>query len=492
MTAARDVVIIGAGLNGLACAASLADAGYKPLVLERRGVIGGRVAVEEFSPGFRCTPAFDAFSYPEQTVFVPVPDGRWMTVHGESREAADIAAFSPKDAARFREFVTVMRRIAGAIAPVLKMTPPDIDKPAPGELWSLLKVGRGIKGLGEKDMFRLLRWGPMAAADLAAEWFEFEPLRAAVAAPGIYGTAMGPWSAGSALVMILNWAAGNPAPGTAAGIGETLKQAGVEIRMGAEVARVQVKDGRATGVALASGEEIGAQAVISAADPKRTLLGMVDPTHLAPDFLRKVRNLRCAGTVAKVHLALDGLPKVPVRDAAGRPARIHIGPEIDYLERAFDASKYGEISQKPYLAVSFPSLHDGSLAPEGKHVMSVHVQYAPYKLRKGDWNARREELGDLAVRTLAEQMPDLSGKILHRHVVTPLDLEQTYGLTGGHLLHGELALDQLFTMRPVLGWARHRTPVSRLYLCGAGTHPASVRGQSGRNAAREIAKDLRK
>jgi phytoene dehydrogenase-like protein len=205
-----------------------------------------------------------------------------------------------------------------------------------------------------------------------------------------------------------------------------------------------------------------------------------------------VRNIRCAGTVAKVHLALEALPKVPVRDAAGRPARIHIGPEIDYLERAFDASKYGEISQKPYLDVSFPSLHDASLAPEGKHVMSVHVQYAPHKLRNGDWNTRRGELADVALQTLAAHMPDLPGKILHRRVVTPLDLEQTYGLTGGHLLHGELALDQLFTMRPVLGWARYQTPVDGLYLCGAGTHPAAVDGQSGRNAAREIVKSLRK
>jgi len=491
--AQHNVVIIGSGLNGLACAAALAGAGFKPLVLERRRVMGGRVAVEEFHPGFRCSAVFDAHAYCEQPVLVPMPDGRWMMVHGESGESADIATFSPKDAARFRAFLPVLRRIVAALAPALALTPPDIDHPAAGELWGLLKVGRGIRRLGEKDMFRLLRWGPMAAADLVAEWFEFEPLRAAVAAPGIYGTALGPWSAGSALGLLLHHAATQVPAGTAEQFLPQLKTAGVEIRTGAEVASVCVKEGRATGVVLASGEEISAWAVISGADPKRTLLGMVDPACLAPDFLLKLRNYRCAGTVAKVHLALDALPSIPLLDAAGRPARIHIGAEIDYLERAFDACKYGEFSQKPYLDVSFPSLHDSALAPAGKHVMSIHVQYAPYKLRNGDWNSRRDELADVVMKTLAAYMPDLAGRVLQRHVIAPCDLEQTYGLTGGHIFHGELALDQLFTMRPVLGWARYRTPIRGLYLCGAGTHPGiGAHGESGRNAAREILKDLRR
>lgn len=492
MSASRDVIIIGSGLNGLECAAALAKAGHQALVLERRSVIGGRAAVEEFHPGFRCTPAFDVHAFAEQPVLVPVPDGRWLMVHGESDGAADIATFLPKDGARYREFMPVLRRIASAIAPVLAMTPPDIDHPAAGELWGLLKVGRGIKKLGEKDMFRLLRWGPMAVADLVAEWFEYEPLRAAIAAPGIYASALGPWSAGSALALLVHHAGSKAATGTAEQLAGSLKTAGVEIRTGAEVASVVVKSGRATGVVLAGGEEISARAVVSAADPKRTLLRMMDAAHLTPDFLRKVRNYRSNGTVAKVHLALDALPDIPTRDNQGRPARIHIGPEIDYLERAFDASKYGEFSAHPYLDVSFPSLHEPAWAPQGKHVMSVHVQYAPYKLRSGDWNSRRNELADTVMKTLAAHIPDLAGKVLHRHVVTPLDLEETYGLTGGHLRHGELSLDQLFTMRPVLGSARYATPVSGLYLCGAGTHPASFSGQCGRNAAREILKGMRK
>jgi len=509
----HDVIVIGAGVNGLACARQLAAAGQRILVLERRNVTGGRFAVEEFHTGFRCRPVMEAIG-PEAPLFVPLPDGRGMLLSSDPRLAAKaITQFSAKDAAKYPEYCATMSKIARALAPLLRTVPPDIDKPATGELWGLLKVGRGIRGLGQKDMFRLLRWGPMAAADFVAEWFEFEPLRAALAARGIYGTALGPWSAGSALLMLLQAAA--------AQLPAHLEKGNAEVRAGCEVTSIQVKDGRATGVVLRGGEEIAAKAVVSGADPKRTLLGMVDASHLTPDFLAKLRNYRCAGTVARVHLALDALPNFTAlkglsadtmgsavqawKDAGFEKAapvaieqmplsgRIHIGPEIDYLERAFDASKYGEFSQKPFLEVTTPTLRDPSLAPKGKHVMSIHVQYAPYKLRAGDWSSRSDELAGVVVKTLAEYAPDLPGRILHRHVITPLDLEETYGLSGGHLFHGELALDQLFTMRPVLGWARYRTPVHGLYLCGAGTHPGiGTNGECGHNAAREIRKDLRR
>lgn len=517
----HDVIIIGAGPNGLACAHALAKAGRRPLVLERRRVLGGRAAVEEFHPGFRCYPVMEP-GLESLPVFVPLPDGRGLTLATDPRRAAQaIAKFSAADAARYPDYHATMKRITGAIAPVFQLTPPDIDKPGAGELWRLLKVGRGIRKLGEKDMFRLLRWGPMAAADLVAEWFEFEPLRAVLAARGIYGTAMGPWSAGSALVMLLQSATAQSPAATVQALAESAKAAGAEIRTDAEVASIQMQDCRATGVVLKSGEEINARAVISAADPKRTLLGLIDAAQLAPDFVTQVRNYRCFGTVGRIHLALDALPtftalKNLTADAmdvaveawkeadfqATTPAsayeqalagRIHIGPSIDYLEQAFDASKYGEFSQKPFLEVTIPSLRDPSLAPAGKHVMSVHVQYAPYKLRSGEWDAQREQLGDTVIKTLAGYAPDLSSKVLDGHLITPYDLEQTYGLTGGHIFHGELALDQLFTMRPVLGWGRYRTPVSGLYLCGAGTHPGvELSGLSGRNAAREIVKEVRK
>jgi phytoene dehydrogenase-like protein len=271
--------------------------------------------------------------------------------------------------------------------------------------------------------------------------------------------------------------------------------AGVEIGTNIEVARIKVKDGAATGVVLGNGDEIDAQTVISSADPKRTLLGFVEPQHLTPSFLQRLQNYRIHGTVAKVNLALSGLP--PFEGVDGNTALlggcIQISPEIDYLERAFDASKYGEFSQHPYLQATIPTLHDPSLAPAGKHVMSIYMQYAPYKLRNSDWDFERDALGDAVVNTLAKYAPKLPSMIEAREVITPKDLEQTYGLTGGHIFHGELALDQLFTMRPLLDWAQYRTPIKGLYLCGSGTHPGNgLTGGSGANAAREVVKELRK
>jgi phytoene dehydrogenase-like protein len=275
------------------------------------------------------------------------------------------------------------------------------------------------------------------------------------------------------------------------------QQAGAEIRTGVEVIEVRVKNGVAGGVLLSSGEEISARAVISNADPKRTLLKLVDPTHLSPDFVMKLQHYRMPGTVAKVNLALSGLPRFTALDGENHDhalgGRIHIGPEIDYLERAFDESKYGNFSKQPYLEVTIPSLTDPALAPEGKHVMSIYMQYAPYKLRDSGWEKQRVALGDTVVKTLAQYAPNLPAQILTHQIITPQDLEETYGLTGGHIFHGELALDQFFTMRPLLDWARYRTPIQNLYLCGSGTHPgAGLTGGSGANAAREILKELKK
>jgi phytoene dehydrogenase-like protein len=276
-------------------------------------------------------------------------------------------------------------------------------------------------------------------------------------------------------------------------LAEAAKAAGAQIRTGADVAQVIVKDGVARGVLLKSGEEIAAAAVVSNADPRNTLLSMVDPMHLGPDFVSKLQHYRCRGTTAKVNLALASAPKfAALAGSSDQAVRIHIGPEVDYLERAFDASKYGRVAEHPYLDVSIPSLFDASLAPAGKHVMSVIVHFAPYQLRDGDWDGQREALGDAAVKTLAAYAPGLPGTIEGRQVLTPLDLETRFGLTGGQIFHGELALDQLFTMRPLLGWARYRTPVEGLYLCGSGTHPGNgLTGASGANAAREIIKNLR-
>jgi len=523
----RGVVIIGGGHNGLITAFYLARAGFKPLVLERNSQVGGAAVTDEFHPGFRCsTLAHTAgpvrpdvvadmqlekhglkMITPDVCVTALSPDGRALSLYQDvGKSAQEISAFSQRDAVKYPEFAQSLGKIAKVIADALATTPPNIDDPSRTDLWSMLKTGRAIRKLGKKDMFRLLRWGPMAVADLAAEYFETELLRAIIAARGIFGTFLGPWSAGSALVLLIR-AAADPHPAGAAsfaagGMGAVTQAmasaataAGVDIRTGVEVIEIHVKDGAATGVLLSTGEEILANAVVSNADPKRTLLKLTDPLHLSPDFVQKLQHYRGNGTVGKVNLALSGLPKFTALqngDSAALRGRIHIGNEIDYLERAFDASKYGNFSRQPYLEATIPSLTDPALAPEGKHVMSVYMQYAPYKL-KGDWETQRKALGQTVVQTLAQYAPNLPELILTHQIITPHDLEDKYGLTGGQIFHGELALDQFFTMRPLLDWARYRTPIENLYLCGSGTHPgAGLTGGSGANAAREILKNLRR
>jgi phytoene dehydrogenase-like protein len=526
-SAQRDIVIIGGGHNGLVAAFYLAKAGFKPLVIERREQVGGAAITNEFHPGFRCsTLAHTAGPLRPEIVrdlqlekhglrlITPLvgvtalsPDGRALSLYQDADQAAqEIAAFSQKDAKKYSAFQESLGKMGKVIAGALATTPPDIDHPSGGDLWSMLKTGRAIRNLGKKDMFRLLRWGPMAVADLAAEYFETELLRAVVAARGIFGTFLGPWSAGSSLVLLIR-AAGDPHPAgsahlAAGGMGaltqamaSAAKAAGAEIRSGAEVIEIRVKDGSATGVLLSTGEEIAAKVVVSNADPKRTLLHLIDSTHLSPDFVQKLQHYRGNGTVAKVNLALSGLPNFTAIKNGSTNAlkgRIHIGHEIDYLERAFDESKYGNFSRQPYLEAMIPSLTDPTLAPDGKHVMSIYMQYAPYKL-KGDWESQRRELGQTVVKTLAQYAPNLPELILTHQIITPLDLEEKYGLTGGQIFHGDLALDQFFTMRPLLDWARYRTPIQNLYLCGSGTHPGvGLTGGSGANAAREILKELKK
>src|SRR6202789_1352917 len=461
----RDILIIGGGHNGLVTAFYLAKAGFKPLVLERRAQVGGAAVTDEFHPGFRCSTLAHCagpirpdvgremqrekhgvkFITPETCVTALSPDGRALSLSQDTNKSAQaIAAFSQKDAARYPEFEKSLGKISKEIAEALATTPPDIDHPSSGDLWSMLKTGRALRNLGKRDMYRVLRWGPMAVADLVAEYFETELLRAVVAARGIFGTFLGPWSAGSSLVLLIR-AAGDPHPAgsahlAAGGMGaltqamaSAAKAAGAEIRSGVEVIEIRVKDGSATGVLLSTGEEIAAKAVISNADPKRTLLKLTDPVHLSPDFVQKLQHYRGNGTVAKVNLALSALPGFTALkngDGAALKGRIHIGHEIDYLERAFDESKYGNFSRQPYLEAMIPSLTDPTLAPDGKHVMSIYMQYAPYNL-KGDWESQRNALGQTGVQTLAQYAPNLPELILTHQIITPLDLEEKYGLTGG-------------------------------------------------------------
>ncbi len=528
MAETRDVLILGAGHNGLVTAFYLAKAGFKVSILERTVTVGGCAITDEFHPGFRCSKLAHSAApirgdiiadmglekhglktySPQVRVCSLAASGAPLLLYSDvARTQQEIAKFSQKDASGYGEFQKTLARIAEVADLLTRMTPPDLEEPASGNLWEMLKVGRKIRGLGERDLYRLLRWGPMAAADLVSEWFETDLLRGTIAARGIFGTFLGPWSAGSSATLLLRSAAdGNPAGPASyivggagaltAAMAAAATAAGVTIRTSAEVSRIVVKNGVATGVLLHDGEEINASTIVSNVDPKRTLLGLVEPHHLQPSFLQKLQNYRMNGTVAKVNLALGALPTFKGIDGDASTVlagKIQVSPGIDYLERAFDASKYGEFSPQPYLELTIPTLWDTSLASPGKHVMSIYMQYAPYKLRNSDWDSQRDALGDVVVETLAEYAPDLPGLIEAGEVITPKDLEEQYGLTGGHIFHGELALDQLFTMRPLLNWSQYRTPIEHLYLCGSGTHPGTgLNGISGANAAREIVKDLRK
>jgi phytoene dehydrogenase-like protein len=529
MPLGQRVVLIGGGHNALVTAFYLAKGGFKPLVLERREMVGGGAITEEFHPGFRASTLAHALGplradiardlqldkfdceilSPDPRVFAPTPDGKALHFYNDvAKTAASIGNFSAKDSAKYAQFAESLEKTARFFEQLTSITPPAIDKPTPEDLWNLLKTGRGVRSLGKTGIFDLLRWGPMAVADFVAEFFETELLRAVIAARGIFGAALGPWSAGSTAVLLLRAAADAHPVGSASfprgGLGsftralaESAKQTGVEIRTDAEVRLIRIKDGAVTGVVLADGEEIAVEAVASGVDPKRTFFDLVDPSQLDPTFANRMKNFRANGTVAKVNLALGGLPVFSALDPTesslkSLSGRIHIGPEIDYLERAFDASKYGEFSKAPYLDVTIPTILDPALAPEGKHVLSACVQYAPYKLRDGNWDASRRELGATVIRTLASYAPDLPSLVEAIQVITPKDLETSYSFTGGHIFHGELALDQLFTMRPVLDWARYKTPIRGLFLCGSGTHPGNgLTGVSGANAAREIIHALR-
>jgi phytoene dehydrogenase-like protein len=522
-----DVLVIGGGHNGLVAATMLAKAGRKVVVLERSDRPGGCARTSEIAPGFRCpalahTASLDpaivrelaldrhglTIVRPDADACAPGLDGRGLVLWRDAARAArEIQAFSAKDAEQYPRFLESFRKISGVLQAIASAPPPSIDDPGAGDVIEALKSARRFRALGKADAYRLLRWMPMAVADLAGEWFESEPLKATVAAGGILGSFLGPWSAGSgALLLMLGAGEGHPiasgwfARGGVGAVGDALasaaRAAGVEIRANAGVARILVRDAAATGVSLESGEEISARIVASSADPKRTLLGLIDPIELAPDFIRRVSNIRANGTLAKINVAVDHLPRFAGlsgrnagEQAAALSGRIRLAKDVDAIERAFDAAKYGGFSSEPWIELTIPSLLDPSLAPAGKHVVSAYVQYAPYRLRDTNWDAERDRLGDTAVATIARYAPDFPASIAAREVITPLDLERSYGLTGGHVFHGELALDQLFVARPMLGWASYATPIRNLYLCGSGTHPGTgLSGRSGALAARAILK----
>lgn len=515
-TAGNTAIVIGGGHNGLAAAHYLARAGMKTVVLERRDEVGGGAVTEALHPGFHCPTLSHnvllhtrivrdmqlrrhgvEFLTPAAATFTPSSRGSVTLYEDQGQTIESLRAISVRDADAYAGFRRAVSRIAGVLATVLQHPPPALDGPGTGDLWNLLKAGRAFKALERQDAHRLLQWLPMPVADLVGEWFATDALRSTIAATGLTGAMLGPRSAGSTLVMMLAEAhqalaggirrvRGGPGALSRA-MATAARAAGADVRTGISVERIVVDAGRVAGVVV-GGETIGASVVLSTLDPKRTLLGLVGGDQLGPSLVTRVRNYRAQGTMAKVNLALSALPSFEGagRDEATLSGRIHIGPTLDYMERAFDSAKYGQLSPDPWLEVTIPSILDPELAPHGAHVMSVYVHHAPRHLRAGPWSTQRDAALAATLRVLDRHAPGLSSLVVASQLLTPEDLEQDYGLSGGHVFHGELAPDQLFVMRPFLGHGRYRTPIPGLYFAGAGTHPGGfLTGTSGRLAARE-------
>ncbi len=515
-----DAIVIGGGHNGLISAAYLARGGLRTLVLERREVLGGATLTQEVFPGFR----FSVVSYvvsllrpeiirdlqlPRHGLHILPLDGTFTPLDGDhlwrtddhAQTMRELRRWSIPDAEAYAEYGQSMARMARFIKPILGMTPTDPRRPDPRDALPLASLLKDFALLPRRQQLTFIQLMTMSAAEFLDRWFETEPLKATMSASGIIGTFLGVHSPGTAYVLLHHYmgeidgafrAWGIPKGGTggvAAAIASAARAAGAEIRTAAPVAQVTVSDGRTTGVVLESGEEIAADAVLATADARRTFLELLPAGSLEPAFEAEVRRFRFRGSSGKVNLALDGLPSFSSLPGPGEHLRgaISFSPSLDYMEQAYDDAKAGRFSRRPYVDVVIPTLVDPTMAPPGKHVMSCFVQYAPYHLAEGTWDEQREAFGDAVIGVIAERAPNIRDLILHRQVVTPLDMERDIGLTEGNIFQGELSLEQLFFNRPVPGWSRYETPVQGLWLAGSSAHPGGgIMGANGRLAALRV------
>ena len=520
-----DAIIIGGGHNGLVAAAYLAKAGRKVLVLERRHVVGGAAVTEELYPGFKfsvCSYVVSLFRphiirelnlaehgmeiIPMDCSFQPLPNGDSLARWGDwERTRREIARFSKKDAETYPEFGLAMTKMASFVKAIIDNPPPDPASLHPRDLSQMLGLGNRFRDLGNDSANLHLKLLTMSAVDFLDMWFESDTLKAPMSASGIIGTYLGVKSPGTAYVLLHHYMGDIDgayrswgfSKGGTGGISEAIaasaRHFGAEIRLEAPVSQVLLKNGKALGVVLENGDEITASSVLSGLDPHRTFLKMVGEDNLESDFITQIKRVKMRGSSGKVNLALDGVPEFTCRPGDGPHIRgdIAIAPNLDYMERAFDEAKYGTFSRRPFINAVIPSLTDPTVAPPGKHILSCFVQYAPYDLKDGpeSWPKHREAFGETVIDTLEEYVPNIRDLILFKQVLSPWDLERQIGLTEGNIFHGELSLEQLLFQRPTAGWARYRTPIRNLWLCGSGAHPGGgIMGSPGELCAKTLLK----